>query len=274
MANYYGRTRQAYGIGQSLQGIFPSPIVTAGLNPTVNDHGEPGQIWVNTTAGTFYVLVSDAAGVATWRLNSTATGAISGSSLTITPGPTSITGTLALPSFTAGVMQTNALGVVSSTKGTNGQVLIGSTAGVPAWATLTGGAGITVTGGANSITISQTSSGMTWSSEAANFTAAVDNGYRCTAALTCTLPAAPTLGQTVALAQDAAAGTIIQINAGAGDVIYMDGVQCRAAGTGFKTANTSDGSGTVDQIGCYIEVMALSASAWTVVSKNGNWVAN
>lgn len=54
----------------------------------------------------------------------------------------------------AGVVQTNAGGLFSSTKGTDGQVLISSTAGVPAWANLTSGDGsITITNGANSIDI-------------------------------------------------------------------------------------------------------------------------
>ncbi len=54
----------------------------------------------------------------------------------------------------AGVVQTNAGGLFSSTKGTDGQVLISSTAGVPVWANLTSGDGsITITNGANSIDI-------------------------------------------------------------------------------------------------------------------------
>ena len=53
----------------------------------------------------------------------------------------------------AGVVQSSSSGVLSSTEGTDGQILISSTAGAPAWSTITAGANITVTNGHNSITI-------------------------------------------------------------------------------------------------------------------------
>jgi len=53
-----------------------------------------------------------------------------------------------------GVLTTGATGIpVITPLATNGQVIIGSTAGVPAAATLTAGANVTITNGANSITI-------------------------------------------------------------------------------------------------------------------------
>ncbi len=64
-------------------------------------------------------------------------------------------GTISQPGATAGVLQVDnsAQGYYRSTKGNNGEILIGSTAGVPSWAGITAGTGITVTPGANSITI-------------------------------------------------------------------------------------------------------------------------
>lgn len=50
-------------------------------------------------------------------------------------------------------------GKLGSSKGNNGQLLIGSTAGSPAWATLTAGANVTITNGANSITIAASGGG-------------------------------------------------------------------------------------------------------------------
>ena len=66
------------------------------------------------------------------------------------------TGSLTLEFVADGVVQTDAAGAVTSTKGTDGQLLISSTAGSPAWANITGGAGITVTDSGNGITISLT----------------------------------------------------------------------------------------------------------------------
>jgi hypothetical protein len=66
---------------------------------------------------------------------------------------------LTLSAEGAGVVQTSAAGLVSSSKGTDGQVLISSTAGVPSWATLTEGSNINITTGPNSIEIASTASG-------------------------------------------------------------------------------------------------------------------
>ncbi len=69
-------------------------------------------------------------------------------------------GGLVVASLNTGVVQTNNLGFFSSTKGTDGQVLIGSTAGAPAWAGLTGSSTVTVTPGAGSITLSASGTGV------------------------------------------------------------------------------------------------------------------
>ena len=54
--------------------------------------------------------------------------------------------------FGAGVLQTNVAGVTSTSKGTDGQVLISDSAGAPAWANITGISGlVTVADGANTI---------------------------------------------------------------------------------------------------------------------------
>lgn len=63
-----------------------------------------------------------------------------------------------------GVVQSNGSGVLSASKGTDGQLLIGSTAGAPAWANITAGSGISIINAANSITISKsgTAGGNGW----------------------------------------------------------------------------------------------------------------
>jgi len=63
------------------------------------------------------------------------------------------TATLQIEDLNAGVMQTDATGVVSSSNGTNGQLLIGGGA-APVWANLTSSGGsVTITNGANSINL-------------------------------------------------------------------------------------------------------------------------
>lgn len=55
-----------------------------------------------------------------------------------------------------GVVQSANNGVLSSTEGTAGQLLIGSNTVAPAWANITAGSGISVVNGSNTITISST----------------------------------------------------------------------------------------------------------------------
>lgn len=59
----------------------------------------------------------------------------------------------------AGVVQSDVTGLLSSTKGTDGQLLISSSTVFPAWATLTAGAGVTITNASNSITIAASGGG-------------------------------------------------------------------------------------------------------------------
>ena len=62
--------------------------------------------------------------------------------------------------FTEGVVQSDSMGFLFCDKGTNGQVLIGSTAGAPAWANLTStGATVTITNNANSINLESAAGG-------------------------------------------------------------------------------------------------------------------
>lgn len=69
---------------------------------------------------------------------------------------------LTITSFGRGMVRSSSAGTLSSINGTNGQVLIASTGADPAWASLTAGTNITLTPGANSLTIAAASSGITW----------------------------------------------------------------------------------------------------------------
>lgn len=112
---------------------------------------------------------------------------------------------------------------------TNGQVVIGSTGAAPAAATLTAGTGVTITNGANTITIAATGSGMAWSDTSGTVTADVNNGYFITAACTSTLPASPAEGDTVAYIVDT--DSILTITANSGQKIRVGNQISITAGT-------------------------------------------
>ena len=86
------------------------------------------------------------------------TGSFLGDGLGIT-GNAIISGTVELSSFGAGVVQSNASGVLASSNGTNGQILIGG-GSAPKWNNITAGSGILIDNTApNNITISATGGG-------------------------------------------------------------------------------------------------------------------
>ncbi len=103
--------------------------------------------------------------------------------------------------------------ITSLTPATNGQLVIGSTGADPVIASLTAGAGITITPGAGSLTIASSGgTGLTWVSVAATTQAISNNtGYmNANAALTTfTLPATAAFGTVFAIVGQGAAGWLI-----------------------------------------------------------------
>jgi len=262
MANYYGQTRQAYGLGQSLQGIFPAPIVTAGLNPTVNDHAEIGQIWVNTQSGTFQVLVSDVAGTATWLPVSTATGAITGTTLTITPGPTSITGAITLPSLVNGVLLTSATGLVTATSAALGTMLMGRGAGVtPSFGALTSTGGtISISVVGNTINLEQSGSLSPFNNVIASPTLlAANNGYIVNFAgvATLNLPATAVVGQTIEIIQ-------VDRTVGRGFQIALNGNTLRYGGESPTTLTFTNRAAPNANYHGSIYLVSIAANTWAV----------
>jgi hypothetical protein len=75
--------------------------------------------------------------------------------MTLTPNGS---GKVVVSYMGAGVVQSSSAGLLTSSNGTNGQVLIGGGA-APAWASITAGSGITLTPGANSLTIAASGGG-------------------------------------------------------------------------------------------------------------------
>jgi hypothetical protein len=100
---------------------------------------------------------------------------------------------------------------------TDGQLVIGSTAGAPTAAALTAGTGVSITNASGSITINAVGGGSTWSTVAGTTQAIdVNNGYVSgnAAQTTFTLPATAAVGDRAAVEGLGAAGWILTANAG------------------------------------------------------------
>lgn len=79
----------SYGLTQPLINIFPAPIVAL-RNPATTDHAQIGTMWINRSTNSAFLLTSIVNNSATWT--NLISGSGSFSSLTVTPGPTSLTG--------------------------------------------------------------------------------------------------------------------------------------------------------------------------------------
>jgi hypothetical protein len=159
-----------------------------------------------------------------------------------------------------GVLTTGTSGIpVITALASNGQLIIGSGAGAPAAATLTAGTGISITNGANSITIAASGEGLTWSVKSTNFNAAVSNGYFITGNAVATLPAAPSIGDTIAFFVQGA--FTVTITGNTGQAIQISSNLSTAAGT---QANTATGDA------CTL-VYDSTNTQWNAVSFVGAW---
>ena len=97
---------------------------------------------------------------------STATGEISGDSLLINNGilafgGMTVDGQIQFNSLNRGVVQSGATGVIFSNEGHDGEIIIGSTIGAPAWGNIAVGRGLAIVNGHNAITMSVSDSSAT-----------------------------------------------------------------------------------------------------------------
>jgi fibronectin-binding autotransporter adhesin len=200
-----------------------------------------------------------------------------------------------------GVLTTGATGIpVITALATDGQLIIGSTAGVPAAATLTPGTGISIANGSNSISISvngavvgqtitgdsggalsptagnwnilggpgvtTTGSGSTLTINSTVFTdttattMAVDNGYFATAAGTYNLPASAAQGELITIVCDTAGAVVV--DAPALNFIRVGSLITASGGTATSTS-----------IGDSLTLRyRLSSLTWEAVSVIGTWL--
>jgi hypothetical protein len=151
-------------MGDNLIEMPPLPIISQRA-PTTTDRMEVGTMWIDQPNDDTWILTSIVANSATW-INAgggtgtftsvtTTAGIIAGTTLAC--GTTCTVGTtLTVSGLGRGLVQSSAAGLFSSSEGTDGQLMISSSTGAPAWATLTAGAGINITNAANAITVTAT----------------------------------------------------------------------------------------------------------------------
>lgn len=171
-----------------------------------------------------------------------------------------ITGSLA----GSGVVQTTNTGALFSSGGTDGQILISDTAThTPLWANITAGAGITVTNGANTITIAAAGMGFSWNTVAGTSASmSVQNGYipNNAGVVTLTLPAVAAVGDSVTVTGKGAGGWHIAQNAG--QTIFF-GASTTTTGVTGSLASTNRRD--------TIELVCVTTNNdWNVITSVGN----
>lgn len=205
----------------------------------------------------------DAVNISTNGTGSTVT--ISLANSPVIAGNLVVGGTVTFSDYGLGVVQTSSTGLISSSNGTNGQLLIGNTGVAPAWNNLGSGNGIAITNGAGTITISTSGGGLAWTTITAGAqTIANNNGYVANNAggVAFTLPAAATVGSTFKITGINAGGFTIAQNAG--QTIFFGVASTTTGVAGMLTSNTNRDS---------LEAICVVANTtWNIVSAVGNLV--
>jgi hypothetical protein len=177
-------------------------------------------------------------------------------------------GDLIVSSLVKGVVQSDSIGTLSASNGSDGQVLIAATAGTPSWHNLTAGTGVSITNAANSITINSIGGGMTWTIVVgASQNMAINNGYiEEYGVATCffVLPTSAPVGSIIEATSTTTNGLRIVQN-GSNDNIRWAGTLTTMGPTGYIETTQRWSS---------IKLVKIDASVtgnWNVLSSTGNW---
>lgn len=141
----------------------------------------------------------------------------------------------------------------------NGQVIVGSTGATPVAATITGGAGITVTNGAGTITIASNGIDPTWNVVSGTTqTMVINNGYIANNAglVTLTLPSTAAVGSEI---------NVVGLGAG-GWKIAQNASQLIRMGNAVTTTGTGGSISSSSQYDSVHLVCIVANTTWTLVS--------
>lgn len=166
-----------------------------------------------------------------------------------------------------GVLTTGTTGIpVITALASDGQVIIGSSAGAPTAATLSAGTGITITNGHNTISIAATNpSGFPWTDvTGATQTLAINNGYITDHSTTVvyTLPSTASIGDTIKIVGKLGLATITP---NANQQILIGSASGTVGATGTAVSNN---------VGDCIELICITAGAstvWRAATTIGTW---
>lgn len=122
-----------------------------------------------------------------------------------------------------------------------------------------GAGGSSTSGSGNTVTITTAADVLPWTDELGDFNADVNNGYFCTAALTVTLPAMPSQGNTISFIIDTSSQVTIQANTG--QFIAIGAETSTLAGTAKSTALGDN----------LILVYRSATSTWRSLEADATW---
>lgn len=149
--------------------------------------------------------------------------------------------------------------IVSLGVASDGQLVIGSTGTTPVLATLTAGVGISITNGAGAITIAVSDEGSNWSETSGTFTAVEGYAYSLIGASTITLPASPTIGDTIIFVCNTASAVVV--TAAGSQIIRLGSSASSAGGT---ATNTAIGN-------AFTLTYSSTNTVWIARGVQGNW---
>lgn len=259
-------------------GVLQVPFIAG---PVFSSAGTDGQVligatvgnaaWANLTAGA-NITITNAANSITIAASGGGGGGIT--SLTANTGGSATGPNVKIQGNN--VIATNVVSAteldVALTNGTNGQVLIGGGAN-PIWANLTAGTNISITNGANSITINSTggTGGLAWVKVTADTTMAINTGYICnkttgTQNINMTLPATAALGSLVTVVNMTGYSTLTVLPAAAQTIIYGQYETVTGGGGGKLVSYARLVTGDSLQMVC-----VTANTTWLVYGSIGNF---
>jgi len=263
MSNSNPNYQASYGVNQPIVFGAPSPIV-AKRAPQTSDISYPiGILWVEPSANSAWVLTSIVSNSATWILLESSGGSGVFASLTVTPGPISLTGTTSINTSGAAVttINTGGTGATNIGNATGNTAVTGSLTASTGLVATAGG--ITATGTSNINTsgaaVTSINTGGTGALNLGNAT----GNTAVTGSLTASTTLTATAGNITATAGNFVAST-------AGDGVVLGGGAKIVCGTGDPNTAVTAPQGSL-----YLRLDGSSASTRAYINSNSGttWIA-